>query len=58
MENKLAAQLIFLLVKLQSVLVVRKEGPAGKGSVLNKVCHEAVRRHLTQVQALQSAAMS
>ena len=49
MENKLAAQLVDLLVKLQSAPVVRKGRSAGHGSVLDKVCYEAVRHHLIQV---------
>ena len=49
MENKLAAQLINLLVKLQPALVGRKERSAGQESVLNKVCHEAVRHHHVQI---------
>lgn len=58
MENKLAAQLVDLLVKLQSAPVVRKGRSAGQGSVLNKVCYEAIGHHLIQVLALQNAAMS
>ena len=49
MENKLAAQLVDLLAKLQSAPVVRKGRSAGQGSVLDKVCYEAVRHHLIQV---------
>ena len=49
MKNKLAAQLVDLLVKLQSAPVVRKGRFAGQGSVLNKVCYKAVRHHLIQI---------
>ena len=50
-KTKLTAHLIYLLVKLHSALTVPKEGSAGQGPVLNKVCHEAVRHRLMRASS-------